>query len=201
MKLKPLFFIFAIITLLTGPAAASESKSPSSGFEGVVTGILDGDNIIAKKSNGIYVRIRLANIDAPEMGQPFGPKAKNSLRELVYKKPVFIQITDKTQHGVVVGQVTLENIDVSSHMVSIGQAWVNESCVERRLKNLESKAKDSKYGLWAMAEATKPWEWRQMKKVAQYKSIPTRRPPEGSRECQSSGIADIMEGVEVCRIK
>jgi endonuclease YncB( thermonuclease family) len=47
--------------------------------------VVDGDTIRAR-ADGKEIKIRLVNIDAPEIGQPFGNKSKNFLDKLLYAK-------------------------------------------------------------------------------------------------------------------
>jgi endonuclease YncB( thermonuclease family) len=45
------------------------------------------------------VRVRLAGIDAPEKGQPFGQRAKEAMSELVYGKPVRMECLKTDRYG------------------------------------------------------------------------------------------------------
>jgi micrococcal nuclease len=56
-------------------------------FEGKVVGVSDGDTIKVLK-DGIQVMIRLAAIDCPEKGQPYGQKAKQFTVDMVAGKIV-----------------------------------------------------------------------------------------------------------------
>ena len=44
--------------------------------------VIDGDTVSAE-SRGTEIKIRLSEIDAPEMGQPFGTNSKKCLSELI----------------------------------------------------------------------------------------------------------------------
>lgn len=52
----------------------------------LVIGISDGDTMTALCNDRQQVKIRLAEIDAPEKAQPFGQRSKQSLFELCYRK-------------------------------------------------------------------------------------------------------------------
>ena len=45
--------------------------------------VIDGDTIRAE-AKGKEIKIRLVEIDAPEMDQPFGARSKNFLNRLLY---------------------------------------------------------------------------------------------------------------------
>ena len=49
--------------------------------------VVDGDTIRAE-AKGKEIKIRLVEIDAPEMNQPFGAQSKNFLNRLLYKKDI-----------------------------------------------------------------------------------------------------------------
>jgi endonuclease YncB( thermonuclease family) len=51
-------------------------------YEGKVVGVSDGD-ILTVLVSGHQTKVRLAEIDAPEKGQPFGERSKQSLSDLV----------------------------------------------------------------------------------------------------------------------
>lgn len=57
-----------LLALLALPALADVT--------GVVVGVADGDTVTVLAEDKTQHKIRLAGIDAPEKGQPFGQKAK-----------------------------------------------------------------------------------------------------------------------------
>jgi endonuclease YncB( thermonuclease family) len=48
-------------------------------FDGKVVGVHDGDTITVLKDGNTQVKVRLNQIDAPEIGQPFGQASKKAL--------------------------------------------------------------------------------------------------------------------------
>jgi endonuclease YncB( thermonuclease family) len=66
------------------PIASAETLT------GRVVGVTDGDTITLLGENRRQHRIRLAGIDAPEKGQPFGQKSKQALSDLVFRQDVMI---------------------------------------------------------------------------------------------------------------
>jgi micrococcal nuclease len=69
------FALTAIALLLALPARAELS--------GFVVGVHDGDSITLLTNERRPVKIRAADIDAPELGQPFGDAAKQAMSELL----------------------------------------------------------------------------------------------------------------------
>ena len=80
MKIKKLTatFLFALGT----------SNLSHADFVGKVVGVHDGDTITVLSQNNVQHKIRLATIDAPELGQPCGQKSKQGLSDFVYNYPV-----------------------------------------------------------------------------------------------------------------
>ena len=61
------------LLLLVGTPAAAETLS------GRVVGITDGDTLTLLTVDRVQVKVRLAEIDAPEAHQPYGQRAKQAL--------------------------------------------------------------------------------------------------------------------------
>jgi endonuclease YncB( thermonuclease family) len=75
-----------------------------------VTKVIDGDTLrIPRKS------IRLANVDAPELGSRGGTKAKNQLKDMVQGKTISYKPVGKS-YGRTVAQVKLGGKSVNQSM-------------------------------------------------------------------------------------
>jgi len=57
-------------------------------IRGRTIGITDGDTIKVLSADKEQILVRIAFIDAPEKGQPFGERAKQALSKLVFDKEV-----------------------------------------------------------------------------------------------------------------
>jgi endonuclease YncB( thermonuclease family) len=90
-------------------------------YENKVIGVSDGDTLTVLMS-GHQVKIRLAEIDAPEKRQPFGQRAKQSLSDLVYGKQVMVKQETKDRYGRVVGRVYAGSLDVNAEQIRRGMA-------------------------------------------------------------------------------
>lgn len=95
----------------------------ASTYEGKVVGVSDGDTVTVLMS-GRPVKVRLAEIDAPEKRQPFGERSKQSLSDLVYGKQVKVNQQDLDRYGRIVGRVYVESIDVNVEQIKRGMAWI-----------------------------------------------------------------------------
>ena len=75
-------------------------------WEGKVVGVHDGDTISVMR-DGEAVKVRLAGVDCPEIGQPYGKRAKRFVSDLAFGKEVQVRAETKDKYGRIVGWVTL----------------------------------------------------------------------------------------------
>ena len=61
----------------------------------LVIGIADGDTLTALCDGSKQVKVRLAEIDAPEKQQPFGQRSRQSLGDICFQKQATIQEQSK----------------------------------------------------------------------------------------------------------
>ena len=130
--------------------------------------VVDGDSLIVKV-NGVLQQVRLACIDAPEIGQfPYGRLATNAFRGLLpADSAVLIYPLKIDRYGRTVGHVsTPGGVDVAEELVRRGLAFVYtkylSDCDGPNLLLLESQARDSKKGIWSKSihGITRPWIYR-----------------------------------------
>jgi endonuclease YncB( thermonuclease family) len=86
-----LSLLFVLLLLLL---SVSSSLSAASILEATVVKIADGDTITVLDSDKVQHRIRIAGIDAPEKGQPFGNASGKRLGELVARKEVRVEVDE-----------------------------------------------------------------------------------------------------------
>ena len=142
------------------PAAAVPPASSSYRGPAMVTGVADGDMLYANV-DGHSIRIRLAQIDAPEKAQAFGRRSEQSLRELVGKKQVELAWKSLDRYGRPIAQVSVDGLDVNAEQVRRGFAWVfRRYSNDAALIALEAQARSASVGLWADPHPVAPWEWR-----------------------------------------
>lgn len=77
-------------------------------------------------------RVRIAGIDAPEKGQPFGNASRKRLGELVARKEVRVEFNKYDRYGRIVGKVLVtppdcppcgKTLDVGLAQITKGMAW------------------------------------------------------------------------------
>lgn len=135
-------------------------------IRGVVTRVIDGDTVALRLNDGREVKVRLAEIDAPESNAPYGPESKQLLSYLVNRHLVQVDVDDVDRYGRLVGTLYLgrgESQSVNARMVQEGAAWVyRRYSSDEELARLEREAQHFQRGLWALPESdqVKPWVWR-----------------------------------------
>ncbi len=129
-------------------------------FFAKVIAVLDGDTVLIKRAKGL-AKVRLAGIDAPEKAQPFGETAKRSLATMVAGKQIKIVSVAVDQYGRIVGNISVDDLDVNAEQVRLGMAWeYSRFHNNAALLALQKEAQAVPRGLWAMSDPTPPWEWR-----------------------------------------
>ena len=154
---------FAITGALLLLLAAQAVCASAAEIAGRVVGIADGDTLTVLDAGNRQIRVRLAEIDTPESGQPYGDRARQALSDLAFGKAVRVVVQDTDRYGRAVGRVHEGAVDVNAEMVRRGAAWVfRRYSDDPALLRLEAEARAARRGLWALPEAerTPPWEWR-----------------------------------------
>jgi endonuclease YncB( thermonuclease family) len=165
------------------PALLLLAALPASGdvLEGRVVRVADGDTLTVLVGERPE-RVRLAGIDAPEKGQPFGERSKEGLSRLTFGKEVRVDWQKHDRYGRVVGKIWApapdapcersscrRTLDVGLAQVTQGLAWhykkyaPEQSEADRgRYASAKDEARARRAGLWAEPEPVPvpPWEWR-----------------------------------------
>ena len=152
----------ALLLLLAAPLAARAET-----LTGKVVSVADGDTITILVDSE-RVKVRLAEIDTPERGQPWGKRAKQALTEKVAGHVVQVETKFNDRYGRRVGHVVYSGRDINREMVREGHAWVYRQWMrDETLIGDEAHARAARAGLWGLPEAERvpPWEWRAAKRL------------------------------------
>lgn len=142
-----------LLVLLSGMAQAEE-------FVTKVIAVIDGDTVLIRRAGGV-LKIRLAEIDAPEKDQPFGASSQRSLSDMVLGKQVQVVSQAMDQYGRMVARLNVGGLDVNTEQIRRGMAWeYSFHHSNHELIALEAEARQEPRGLWAMSAPIPPWEWR-----------------------------------------
>jgi endonuclease YncB( thermonuclease family) len=131
--------------------------------------ISEGDTFSCLTTENKRLRVRLAEIDAPERKQPYGAEAKQALSELVLEKQVVLHVQEVDRYGRTLARAFVGGIDVNHTLVAQGAAWAyTKQLKDHRLKDAETLARNMGKGLWQLpAEAiVAPWDWRYAGRIA-----------------------------------
>jgi endonuclease YncB( thermonuclease family) len=121
-------FLFAAPLLLASISVAADPWIVS----GRVVGVSDGDTITVLDPDQRQHKIRLSGIDAPEKGQAFGERSRQSLAQLAHGKDARIECHKIDRFGREVCKVWVEpldcprcgkTLDVGLAQISLGLAW------------------------------------------------------------------------------
>lgn len=138
--------------------------SAQADFRGEVVGVTDGDTVTVLRGRE-QVKVRLAEIDAPERKQPFGQRSRQNLAEMVFRQDVLVIEQGKDRYGRSIGRLQLGSLDANAEQVRRGMAWVFDRYVkDRSLYDLQDEARQAKRGLWADPTPVEPWEWRRSRR-------------------------------------
>ena len=132
-----------------------------------VIAITDGDTIKILTATKQQIKVRLADIDTPERGQPYGRKARQVLGDKIHRRQVEVEEVTTDRYQRLVGRVFLEGRNINAEMVEDGAAWVyRKYSDDPHLLELERQAREQGRGLWALQpdQRVPPWEWRKMRR-------------------------------------
>jgi micrococcal nuclease len=163
--------ITGVLAHATGAKASNTSSGANSTSDtaAVVERVLDGDTVVLR---GWKERVRLASIDAPEMshgyrqpGQPFSVQSTNWLTRKVQGKAVTVRCVDEDRYGRQVCNLYLQGEFVNRELVRAGFAWANTANArflrDKSVLDAQKEAQAQHRGLWASAQPTPPWKWRE----------------------------------------
>ncbi|MGO4801225.1 thermonuclease family protein [Pseudomonas sp. W22_MBD1_FP4] len=149
--------VIAVCLTLVLPLAAYADTT----FSGRAVRVLDGDTIDVLTGTNDRVRVRLANIDAPEKAQAFGQKSKENLTRLVGGQNVKVIDVGGDQYGRRIGRVMVGADEANVEQVRAGLAWVYQRYNhDPRLPSLEENARRNRTGLWLDSSPQEPWTFR-----------------------------------------
>ena len=139
--------------------ALALSGAASAQIAGVVVGVPDGDTLAIRIDQQV-LHLDLRRIDAPEIGQPYGAEALESLAALCADRPVKLDELGIDPGRRVIGEAECDGVDVGEEQVKRGLAWTAKR--KRRdvqLEELQVRARSEHRGLWSQDKPVPPWEW------------------------------------------
>jgi endonuclease YncB( thermonuclease family) len=165
----------ALVVTLLVPARASQASVPNASFDGQVIRVTDGDSITVRAGEE-NIKVRLAQIDAPETGQPWGTRSRQELADMIAGRTITVTSTGQDRYGRTIAQIEADGVDVNRDMIARGAAWAYTSYVtDPSMIETQRRARAEGVGLWAMPENERipPWVYRQERRAKQ--SVATAR--------------------------
>ncbi len=161
------FVVLALVCLAMGESAHAEI------LEGRVVSVHDGDTVTVLDRHKTQFHVRLAGIDAPELGQPFGRRSKEALAQRVFQQEVTVDWDKRDRYQRLVGKVWIHQADANLAQVQDGLAWhykdyaKEQSAADRvEYAAAETQARQAGRGLWQQPDPVAPWVYRKQRKPA-----------------------------------
>ncbi|OUM04025.1 thermonuclease family protein [Variovorax sp. JS1663] len=147
----------------------------------LVVAISDGDTLKVRCGEpGAFrqLTVRLHAIDAPELNQPFGRRAKQALSRIAYRKEARLDCGEDDRYHRRVCRVRVapescaearcpKTLDAGLGMLTLGLAWWARGYADEQPPGergqyafAEFEAKGKRAGLWADRNPVPPWRWR-----------------------------------------
>lgn len=109
--------------------------------------VIDGDTIVVEKT-----KVRLAGIDAPELDQPWGQKAKWEMVKICKGQILNVELTGETSYDRLIGTCYLpDGRDVGAEIIKAGLALDGGHFSKGKYRHLECpdmRRKLKSYGRW-----------------------------------------------------
>ena len=148
-----MIFLFLITTFTLKVDAIDSAR---------VVRVKDGDTYVLRKGN-IDFTVRLKNVDAPELKQPYGYLSFVNTNKLLSGRMVSYDISGKDLYGRVLADIWVNNQRLDSTLIRNGWAWHYQTySKDSLLKSMMVIAINEKKGLWmcGMVGVCPPSFWR-----------------------------------------
>lgn len=154
--------------LLAGCLLCVAAAAPAAAdtLPGVVIVVIDGDTVLFKPdsygaASRAFLKLRLADIDAPEKDQPHGDAATQALTALVLKQRVVVDTVATDDYGRTVAYLRTDALQVNAELVRRGYAWpLTRYRRNAELLDAQREARLTRRGVWQDPAPTPPWVWR-----------------------------------------
>jgi endonuclease YncB( thermonuclease family) len=173
------------VLLLSATLAVPSAAAIAAVHEVRIVEVSEGDALVIEDESGSRYPVRLAGIDAPEPGQPFGDAALSRLRDWSLGRAARLEWQKVDRHGRAIGKLWIsspdmpcreepgcpKNLDLGHALIRAGLAWhfkryQAEQPEQDRARYAfdEDEARRRKVGLWSDPAAVAPWDWREGKR-------------------------------------
>lgn len=142
-------------------ASARGAATKGESIAGVISRVVDGDTLTLQPEGRSPIKVRLRDMDAPEICQDYGVEAKKALEQFALGKPATLTVSAHDPYGNTVGNVVVEGQSLSKWMVAEGHAWSARTRFDRGpLMKEERMATALHRGVHATSGAVMPKDFR-----------------------------------------
>lgn len=157
--LKVTLLILGIALILGFFDTPAQSKT----LIGKVVNVQSGDTFSIRDNAGNILKIRLQEIDAPEMKQALGRHARQYLSDLITDQTLKVdyEFVDRYESHIGIARLPGGRI-LNEEMVRSGLAWYYQTHQPENtnLRSLEYLAWKGRLGIWLESQPTPPWKFR-----------------------------------------
>lgn len=149
--------LLTILALLSMAVSIARAET----LAGHIVGVHDGDTVTLLLPGGERIKVRLAQIDAPELEQEFGAESQGSLFGALMDRDVEVVKETIDKYGRTIGMIYLGDTNVNKMQIERGMAWAYRQYVhDKALLESEATARQNKVGLWSGENPVAPWDYR-----------------------------------------
>ncbi len=124
--------------------------------------VVDGDTFVARDGEGLYL-LKLRDIEAPELEQPYGRNARERLAAQVVGRRIVVW-PRKGDGCVIPVRVEVGGQDVAEQLLQQGAAWASPAA-PAPWRRIEALARREEAGLWDGLAPEPPWEFRARRRM------------------------------------
>ncbi len=158
-----------------GSASCAVSSPLGSGESCEVGRVVDGDTVVLDLF-GLEVKVRLAEIDAPESRQEYGRESTALLESMVKGEEFEVVDLGRDRYGRMLAHLHGEEGCVNQRLIEEGAAWHYADYSDSdQLADLQQDAKSARLGLWGRDAVVAPWDFRRGGSSATGKASPSRK--------------------------
>lgn len=149
--------LLGVVATAVALSMAADCSVQAANLEGMVIGVASGDTLMVMTRENEPVQVRLAGIEAPERDNACGLRARQSLMDLAFRRPVRVEVLDVDRQGRTLGRVYTADLYLNAAQVERGMAWVGKGRrPDALLVDLQIAARVQGKGLWAAPHAAPP---------------------------------------------
>ena len=156
--IKCLLAVSAVLAIMI-PTAEARPWTRQNYLTCKVTLVLNGNYFLCKTRTGNEYLVKMADIDAPELGQFYGKESRNYLKSQINGQKISIKVREVTKDHVL-GELYYQQKNINREMIKQGYAWADRNNTSSIYLRIERDAHSYGFGLWEDVDAVYPGEYR-----------------------------------------